>query len=103
MTLLEHLAELRRRLVIAGLATIVGMIIAAVFLTWPVIDLLAAPYGATLIALGPTEAFVIYFKVALVVGATLAMPVIVSQIILFVVPALHSHERRYLIVGVPAI
>ena len=103
MTLLEHLAELRHRLIIAGAATILGMVIAALFLTWPVVQLLAEPYGAKLVALGPTETFVIYFKVALVIGAALAMPVIVSQIILFVLPALHPDERRYLFIGVPSI
>jgi len=103
MTLFEHLAELRRRLIITALATIVGMIIAAIFLTTPAIQLLTEPVGEKLVALRPTETFIVYMKVALTIGAGLAMPVIVSQIILFVLPALHTNERRYLFSAVPAI
>jgi sec-independent protein translocase protein TatC len=103
MTLLEHLAELRTRIMIAGIATAIGMALAAGFLTRPVMEILSIPAGSSLVALRPTESFVIYFKIALVIGAALAMPVIISQIILFVLPALHVHERRYLVLGVPAI
>ncbi|MPZ15719.1 MAG: twin-arginine translocase subunit TatC [Chloroflexi bacterium] len=103
MTIFGHLAELRRRLVFAGLATLVGMAIAAAFLTWPVIGLLTEPAGIKLIALRPTETFVTYMKVALVTGAGLAMPVIVVQSLLFVLPALHSNERKILFLAVPSI
>ena len=106
MTIYEHLAELRKRLMIAGLAVLVGMAIAAFGLTWPVITLLTAPAGldsGQLVSLRPTEAFVVYMKVALTVGAALAMPVIIWQALLFVMPALHSHEKRFLIFAVPAV
>ena len=103
MTILEHLQELRTRLIITGIAIMVGMTIAALFLTWPVIRLLSEPAGLNLVALRPTETFVTYFKVALMTGATLAMPVIVWQVLLFVLPALHAHERRWLFLAVPFI
>ncbi len=103
MTILEHLQELRTRLIVTGIAVAIGMAVAAVFLTWPVIRLLTEPTGLTLVALRPTETFVTYFKVALVTGAALAMPVIVWQALLFVVPALHSQERRYVLLAVPFI
>ena len=104
MTILEHLRELRTRLIITGIAVAIGMAIAAFFLTWPVIRLLTAePAGLNLVALRPTETFVTYFKVALVTGTALAMPVIVWQVLLFVIPALHSHERRYALLAVPFI
>src|SRR5436309_950804 len=48
-----------------------------------------------------TEKFVTYFKVALVTGACLSMPVIVWQALLFVLPALHRNERRWIFVAVP--
>jgi sec-independent protein translocase protein TatC len=102
MTIFEHLAELRKRLIISGLAIIVGMTVAAVFLTWPIIGLLTQPAGVEkLVALRPTETFVTYMKVALVTGAGLAMPIIIWQGLLFVLPALHPHERRYLFLAVP--
>ena len=103
MTIYEHLAELRKRLMIAGAAVLVGMAIAAFGLTWPVIDLLTKPAGIDLVSLRPTEAFVVYMKVALTVGAALAMPVIVWQALLFVMPALHRHERRFLLFAVPGV
>jgi sec-independent protein translocase protein TatC len=79
------------------------MTISAVFLTWPVIRLLSEPSGLNLVALRPTETFVTYFKVAMVTGAAIAMPVIVWQTLLFVLPALHKHERRWVFLAVPFI
>ncbi len=102
MTIFEHLAELRQRLIIAGLAILGGMCI-ALFFTWPVIDLLTKPAGVQLSALRPTETFTVYMKVALTVGTALAMPVIIWQALLFVLPALHKHERRFLIFAVPGV
>lgn len=103
MTVLEHLGELRRRLVVAGIATAISAIVAALFLTWPVIGLLTQPAGLKLAALRPAETFVTYMKVALTTGVALAMPVIVAQALLFVLPGLHRHERRYVYVAVPAV
>jgi sec-independent protein translocase protein TatC len=105
MSILEHLEELRRRLIIAGLAILVGMAIAAAFLGWRVWDLLAMPLpeGMKPQSLRPAETFIAYFKVSLVTGAALAMPVLVQQVILFVLPALHPHERKYLFIAVPAV
>lgn len=103
MTVLEHLEELRRRLIIAGMATLVAFAVSAVFLTWPVITLLTEPAGVKLVALRPTEVFSTYMKVALATGAGLAMPVIVLEALLFVAPALHPHERKYLLAAVPSV
>lgn len=104
MTIFQHLEELRRRLIIATLATGVGMLIAAVFLTWPVMALLSEPAGEMkLVAIRPTETFTTYFKVALATGAGLAMPVIVTQGLLFLMPALNARERKYLIFAVPSV
>lgn len=103
MSVFGHLAELRRRLVISGIAVAVAVAATAFFLTWPVIALLTEPAGVKLAALRPGETFTTYMKVSLVTGLGLAMPVIVSQALLFVLPGLHNHERRYVYFGVPAI
>jgi sec-independent protein translocase protein TatC len=103
MTIFEHLAELRNRLMIAGLATVVGMAVAAAWLTFPVMELMTKPAHIELIFVDPTEGFTTYMKVTLAVGAALAMPVIISQILLFVMPALHPHERRWIYLGTPAV
>lgn len=103
MSVLEHLAELRHRLIIAGIVTAVTVGVAAAFLTWPVIGLLSTPAGIKLAALRPAETFVTYMKVSLVTGVGLAMPIIVWQGLLFLLPALHKNERRWIYIGVPAI
>jgi len=102
MTILEHLLELRQRLIKAILALIITTFVSLLF-TRRFLALLTAPMGDNLPqALSPTEAIVIYFKVALIGGLVLAMPVIVYQLIRFIVPGLYSHEKRYLLIIVPA-
>jgi len=49
----------------------------------------------------PTEGFVTYFRVALVLGLVLAIPVILYQVVAFVLPALRRRERRYLYLLLP--
>jgi sec-independent protein translocase protein TatC len=108
MTVLQHLEELRTRIIIASAAILIGMIVAAIWLTWPVMALLTEPARAQLgdnklVAIKPGEMFLTYMKVALVTGAALAMPVIVYQLLKFVMPALHPHEQRYLYFAIPGI
>jgi sec-independent protein translocase protein TatC len=102
MTILEHLVELRGRLVKAVLALIITTSVSLLF-TRRFLILLKAPMGDNLPqATGPTETMVVFFKVALIGGLILAMPVIVYQLISFIVPGLYPHERRYLRIIVPA-
>jgi len=100
MTILEHLEELRNRLIRALLALAVGTAISFVFTT-PVMRLLIAPAGIKPIFLRPTEMFLTYFKVAMLTGVILAMPVIVYQLVRFVWPGLQQSERKYLAIIVP--
>jgi sec-independent protein translocase protein TatC len=102
MTVLEHLVELRDRLIKAILALVITTLVSLLF-TRRFLALLTVPMGDNLPqALGPTETIVVYFKVALIGGFLLAMPVIVYQLISFIVPGLYPHERRYLLIVVPA-
>jgi sec-independent protein translocase protein TatC len=57
----------------------------------------------TIISLKPGEVFFTYLEVGMVVGAALAMPVIIYQIMAFVTPALYAHEKRYLYFSVPGV
>ena len=102
MTVLEHLVELRQRLIKAILSLVITTLVSLLF-TRRLLILLTALMGDNLPqATRPTETIVIYFKVALIGGLVLAMPVIVYQLIRFLVPGLYPHERRYLYVIVPA-
>jgi len=101
MPLMEHLKELRGRLMWAALALLITTAISFVFAK-QVLVILIAPMGDTMPqALKPTESLGNYMKVALICGVTLAMPVIVYQIGRFLAPGLTKQERRWLFVLVP--
>lgn len=100
-TILEHLNELRKRLTWAVIGLAVGTVISFLF-TEPLLQFLIAPYGDMVQAISPTEPIETYFKVALVSGAILAMPVMLYQIWLFVAPALEKNERRFVYIFIPA-
>jgi len=112
MTLLEHLEELRGRLVACALALVLGVVVAIIpiptmnSITGFLFDLIvneAKVNGVQIISIRPGETFFTYLQVALVVGASLAMPVIIYQVLAFVSPALYSNEKRYLYIAVPGV
>jgi sec-independent protein translocase protein TatC len=101
MTIFEHLEELRGRLIkaVAGLVltTTLSLIFTTDLLKW-----LIAPAGNVRpVFLRPQEGLVTYLRVALLSGVVLAMPLIVYQLLRFIVPALHPGEKRYLLFVVP--
>ncbi len=101
MSILEHLAELRNRLLKAVAALAVG-VLAGTFLAPRLLKFLVAPLGEQVpLALGPIEAPAVFFKVSLIIGVVVAMPVIVFQLFRFVAPGLKPQERRYVIIGTP--
>lgn len=94
MTLVDHLAELRDRIVRSVLAIAVGTVIG--FWFWKDIrNVLIAPLPmGTVQVLGPGDAFVIALRISLVTGIILAMPVLLYQVWAFVSPGLTPAERR---------
>jgi sec-independent protein translocase protein TatC len=99
MTFLEHLEELRVRLIRSLVALIVGFGAAWMyheqifhFLTEP---LRKAYPGVKFITTGPSEALVLYMKMAFFVGIFLAAPYLLYQVWAFVAPGLYVHEKRY--------
>jgi sec-independent protein translocase protein TatC len=106
MTIFEHLDELRKRIMYAVIALVLGMVV-GMFFTIPFLKLLVSPLGAdgramVIQVIGVTEAPSVYFKLSLLIGAVLAMPVIIYQVFQFARPGLEKRERRYVIIGVPA-
>lgn len=98
MSILEHLTELRKRLVWCAVAIACGAIFAFCFAS-ELFHLLNAPYFSvfpndSLIGTGPAEAFVTKLKVSIFAGIIVGSPIIFLQIWLFVAPGLHEHERR---------
>lgn len=101
MTIMEHLGELRDRLIKSVLALLIGTVVSLAFTKQFLAFLILPMGGLRPISLRPTESIIIYFKVALVCGAVIAMPVIVYQFLRFIVPGLTEAERKYLAVIVP--
>lgn len=101
MSLLEHLEELRDRLIKSAITVLVSTFVVAAF-TNQILKILISPYGRQLQVLGPTEGIAIYFRVALTGGLVLAMPVLIYHILMFILPGLTEGEKRYVRWGVPA-
>jgi sec-independent protein translocase protein TatC len=97
MTFMEHLAELRTRIIWSLVPALVGVLVAFHF-SDRIIEFISRPLvrtGSKLVFLTPTEAFWTSMKVSMIAGFFLAMPVILWQVWAFVAPGLHKHERRY--------
>jgi sec-independent protein translocase protein TatC len=104
MSLGQHLVELRKRLMIAAAALIIGMVI-AFFISDPVIDALTEPIrivaanrDTTLVALNfesVTSGFDLRMRIAFAIGILLSAPIWLWQIWSFVVPGLTRTELRY--------
>ncbi len=104
MSLLDHLEELRWRILKVLIAVVVGSIIAFIFRDW-LLDILQSPLpasanaltgktGKKLVVMGLTEGFTAYLLVSIAAGVVLALPVLLYQIWAFVAPGLYKRERR---------
>jgi sec-independent protein translocase protein TatC len=102
MGLFEHLDELRRRLFAAVIALVIGSVI-GVLVTTPVLEYLQQPYGRAFTVLGPTGGVVAYFRVALMIGGMLAIPIITYEALMFIMPGLTRSEKRMVLLSLPAV
>jgi sec-independent protein translocase protein TatC len=108
MTVVEHLEELRHRIVVSAIAITIGSVIAW-FLYGPAIQLLLNPFcryvdglpknkqplaGCRLVSSGLLEPMVFKLKVVLFLGLFLALPVLLYQLWAFIVPGLTERERK---------
>jgi sec-independent protein translocase protein TatC len=102
MSFLEHLDELRKRIVYSVLAIFVGFLIACFFIE-PIFAFImrplqqALPGDGKLVFTEPTEAFVLWIKIAAISGLILASPVVMSQVWLFIAPGLYANEKKFAI------
>jgi sec-independent protein translocase protein TatC len=111
MSLIEHLRELRHRLLICLWALVAGSI-AGFFLYQPAMRLIRAPYcdflrthpdkapfeeGCSLVFLGAIDGFLITVKVIMFLALIFALPVVLFQLWAFIVPGLTDRERRWAI------
>ena len=102
MTFLEHLDELRKRLVIVAISLVIGFVLCFAFIQ-PIFDFIMVPLyeilpeGGRLVYTEPTEAFFLYIKIAALAGLILSTPVVLWQVWLFVAPGLYAHEKKFAI------
>ena len=99
MSFLEHLDELRKRIVQSCLGVAVGILLSFAFInqivnflltpTWRVL-----PAGSRMIYTQPGEAFGLYIQVSLIMGVVLAAPWIMYQVWLFIAPGLYANEKK---------
>src|SRR5258705_1137563 len=99
-TLMDHLIELRSRLIKALIAFGIAFVVCFFFaktiynvLTWPFVWV-AGPENSKFIYTGLLEYFVVQLKLAMFGGAFIAFPVIATQIYMFVAPGLYRHEKQ---------
>src|SRR5258708_27716959 len=95
---MQHLGELRDRLMIATIAVVITTVV-GFFFAKDIILALEAPahLGKPLQIISPTEGFTTYMRVALFTGIALAMPIILYEIYAYVDPALRPGERRFIL------
>jgi sec-independent protein translocase protein TatC len=98
--LMDHLIELRSRLIKALIAFGIAFVVCFFFaktiynvLTWPFVWV-AGPENSKFIYTGLLEYFVVQLKLAMFGGAFIAFPVIATQIYMFVAPGLYRHEKQ---------
>jgi sec-independent protein translocase protein TatC len=101
MPLMEHLRELRRRMVISLAAIILGVILAGAyvdpiwaFLVAPMVDAIHANGRGTMAITDPTEGVMTWFRVAAIAGIGASSPVVFFQFWQFVAPGLYPKEKR---------
>jgi sec-independent protein translocase protein TatC len=102
MSFLEHLDELRTRLIHSVIAIGVCCVISFIFLdrvfdfvTRPMRNML--PAGGNLVQTEPAEFFMLYLKVGVLVGLLIATPFVIWQLWLFIAPGLYANEKRFAI------
>jgi sec-independent protein translocase protein TatC len=102
MPLLDHLRELKKRVVLSGIAVIAGFAVCMLFaediyafLAAPMIEALAEREGGgNMTIIAPLEGVMTWLRVGFFGGLVLAFPVIAYQVWLFVAPGLHQNEKR---------
>ena len=103
MSVWDHIGELRKRLIWGMGSLVITTLASVVYLSTFFINFLAQPIGGLgkLVAIEVTESVGVYMRVSLLAGFIIALPVIVFQILAFVVPGLYDNEKRWVFSAIP--
>lgn len=105
MSIVEHLSELRKVLIVSAIAILIGGLIC--FFAWGdlLFDIVTAPLNdldVSLVYISMPEAFITKIKIALVAGVILVSPIVFWQFWSYIVPALHQNEKKIILTLLPA-
>ncbi len=101
MSMMDHLDELRRRLIVALVSFVAGVLISFAFSRYLIEGLkYLAPETVHFVQLSPGEVLMTSFKLAVLGGLTLAFPMILYQLLRFILPGLKSKERGFVLLCV---
>lgn len=95
MTLMDHLEEFRRRMIVSFAAILIAAAVCYSY-AYRILGILTKPAGKiTLVYLSPIEPFMVKFKIAIWAGVFLAMPILIYETLAFVTPALKNKEKKF--------
>ncbi len=103
MSIWDHIGELRKRLLVVMGALVLGVGASFFGLATTFIDWLAIPGGGieNFVAIEVTESFSVFMRISLLSGFIMALPIVVWQILAFVVPGLYDNEKRWVFLAIP--
>lgn len=94
LTLVEHLSELRKRVLVSFISFIIASLVGYNFSEIIATDIINRAPDMDFIYISPSELMLSYIRIALFVGLIIASPIIITQIWLFISPGLSRKERR---------
>jgi len=104
-SIVEHLSELRNRIVRSLLAVVVAIGVSVAFADKAfryILGTVSTPdRPVNLVQMNFSDTFMAEFRLAIIAGLVIAFPIVLYQIVAFIIPALHANERRLLYLGMP--
>jgi len=99
LTLVGHLTELRKRIIVSGLSLIIFALIGYYFAEFIVKDLVNRAPDMDFVFISPSELMLSHIRIAVYFGFVIGSPIILSQIWLFVSPGLEKDQRKYVVIA----
>lgn len=99
LTLVGHLAELRKRIIIIGLSIIIFSMLGYYFAEPIAKDIVGRAPDMDFVFISPSELMLSYLKIAVVCGLVISSPIILSQIWMFTSPGLEDNQKRYILIA----
>lgn len=104
-SIVEHLSELRTRIVRSLLAVVVAIGVSVAFADTAfkyILSTASTPdHPVNLVQMNFSDTFMAEFRLAIIAGLVIAFPIVLFQLVAFILPALHANERRLLYLGLP--